>query len=135
MTLNNQSDNNNQNNINQNLFNYKNMNFQRKIHKPKEVEIIKVSSEQDTPSIDRNEMNVIKNIVQVKYSLFMNNNKNPFFLSESISEEIKNQLEGEWFVFVSDNKQNISFNISTVSKTDFLIIGVGNSIFRIAKIK
>ena len=121
------------NNINGNKNNNSNMNYIRKSHKPKKEDSVCFSIEQDSNSIDKNESNQIKNIIQVKYSTyFQNPNK---FLSDSISEELKNHLQGEWFVFISDASKNISFSISTVSESDFLILKMGNSRFHIAKIK
>ena len=150
MNMNNETNNLNMNNINNNLnmqynpqFNVHNnipnnnmnlmtANFKRKCHIPEEGKSIVCSIENESNAIDRNETNVIKNIIQMKYSSF---SENPGFLSDFISEELKKKLKGEWFVFVSDARQNIPFIISTLSEKDYLIIKFGNSKFHIAKIK
>ena len=129
---NNIQNNNNMNKINNNNVNSLNMNFIRKFHKPNIKDSVFLSIEQDSKCIDNNEINQIKNIIQTKYSTF---SQNPVHLSDSISEAIKNSLQGEWFVFVSDASKDISFSISTVSEDELLIIKMGNSRFHIARIK
>ena len=92
---------------------------------------------QESNSIDRNEVNEIKNIIQLRYSASLNNemeNKN-FYLSDLVCSDIKKKLQGEWFVFVSEDNQNIPFCISTVSESEFLILTIGKSSFKVAKIK
>ena len=107
-------------------------NFKRKRHHPNlELSIIS-SVTQESQSIDKNETNLIKNIIQIEYS---NSNKTHEFLSEIITEKIKRKLGGEWFIYICEQNQNISFSISTVSDSDFLIIKVGTSLFKIAKVK
>ena len=92
-----------------------------------------------TPIIDKNESNTIKNIVEIFYTNYERykdqqiNEKRT--LSSMINSEIKQKLGGEWFVFVSKKNDKISFNLSTVSQSDFLIIDIGNSQFKIAKTK
>ena len=84
--------------------------------------------------IDLNETNIIKCIIQSVYSSF--DNKKGKKLSDEISNEIKNKLGGEWFVFVSNiNKENIKFRITMFDEQDYLIISIENSIFKIAKLK
>ena len=87
---------------------------------------------QDSQSIDKNEVNSIKNVVQVAYSNFQGNHG---FLSDIIIEGIKRKLGGEWFIFICEEGKDISFSVSTVSDTDFLILKLGKSIFKIAKVK
>ena len=126
---------NNQMNNQMNDNNYKKnkmQNFKRKRHHPNlELSIIS-SVTQESQSIDKNETNLIKNIIQIEYS---NSNKTHEFLSEIITEKIKRKLGGEWFIYICEQNQNISFSISTVSDSDFLIIKVGTSLFKIAKVK
>ena len=108
------------------------MNYQRTKHKPNLEGSIISACTQESQTIDKNETNSIKNIIQVAYS---NSDNNPRFLSDIITEEIKNKLGGEWFVFICDTNQNISFSISTISETDYLTFKLGTSLFKIAKIK
>ena len=126
---------NNQMNNQMNDNNYKKnkmQNFKRKRHHPN-LELSIISSViQESQSIDKNETNLIKNIIQIEYS---NSNKTHEFLSEIITEKIKRKLGGEWFIYICEQNQNISFSISTVSDSDFLIIKVGTSLFKIAKVK
>ena len=126
--------NNNQMNNQMNNNNYKKMkitNFKRKRHQPNLELSIASFIIQESQSIDKNEANLIKNIIQVSYS---NTNKNEY-LSEIITERIRRKLGGEWFIYICEQSQNTSFSISTVSDSDFLIIKLGTSLFKIAKIK
>ena len=77
--------------------------------------------EQYSESIDNNETNLIKNIVQIFFSNFGRKREDKA-LSHSITKEIKKKLGGEWFVFVSNKNDNIKFNISSISESDYLII-------------
>ena len=88
---------------------------------------------QDSQSIDKNEVNSIKNIIQLAYS--NSQSYDGYYLSDIIIDGIKKKLGGEWFIFISDEAKDISFSVSTVSETDFLILKLGKSIFRIAKVK
>ena len=91
--------------------------------------------------IDKNESNIIKSIIQVIYSSFDSfDEKKNKKLSDVISEEIKKRLGGEWFVFVTNankEKQKIKFQISMFDEDDksYLVINIGNSTFKIAKLK
>ena len=139
---NNNNQNNNMNNNQMNMINNQKHNnannnnqkthFQRKRHVPNLENSIMCTVNQDSPSIDKNEVNAIKNIIQIAYSNFQNNNGN---LSDIIIEHIKKKLGGEWFIFICDEGKDISFTVSTVSDTDFLILKLGKSIFKIAKVK
>ncbi len=88
--------------------------------------------EQYSESIDNNETNIIKNIVQIFFSNFGRKREDKT-LSHSITKEIKKKLGGEWFVFVSNKNDNIHFNISSISNSDYLIIVINQSRFKIAK--
>ena len=123
---------NNQNNINNYYNNNIIMNFQRKSHKPEKDASIICLIEKEPSTIDKNEINIIKNIIQIQYTSYFQKKK---ILSDSIAEEIKKKLQGEWFVFASNAEDNLYFRISTVDKNNFLIIKIGNSRFHIARIK
>ena len=88
--------------------------------------------EQYSESIDNNETNLIKNIVQIFFSN-SGRKREDRALSHSITKEIKKKLGGEWFVFVSNKNDNIKFNISSISDSDYLIIVINQSQFKIAK--
>ncbi len=110
-----------------------------KSHKPNLSGLYFCSISQYSQVIDRNESNIIKNIVEIYYTTFgrsedeqQNENKS---LSSLISSQIKNKLGGEWFVFVSKKNDNLYFNISSINESDILVIDIGESIFRIAKTK
>ena len=109
--------------------------FKPKRHIPKfELEkTISYKIKSNTETIDSNETNSIKSIVALLYSTYKQTNEKS--LSSCISEEIKNKLGGEWFVFASNKKLNISLNITTVSDSDFLKIDIGESQILIAKTK
>ena len=108
------------------------------IHKPDDnkSQPLTYKIEQYSQIIDQNETNIIKCIIQTIYSSF--DNKKEKKLSDEISKEIKNKLGGDWFVFASNvkkEKQKIKFRITMFDEADYLIITIGSSIFKIAKLK
>ena len=133
---NNIMNNNNMNNNNMNN-NQKNqvMNFTRRIYRLNNDNDASVMCivEQNSESIDKNEVNEIKNIVQISYTTAITDPS--LVLSDCISEQLKQKLQGDWFVFVSEVGKKIDYCISTVSASDFLIIKLGTSRFVIAKIQ
>jgi hypothetical protein len=110
-----------------------------KFHKPNTLNLTYSSIISKSDAIDKNEINTIKNIVEINYTTFERNRDKQISekktLSYLINSEIKKNLGGEWFVFVSKKVDKISFNLSTVSSTDFLTIEIGNSLFKIARTK
>ena len=82
--------------------------------------------------IDRNESNIIKNLVEHSYVTSAKSEDKS--LSSIINEIIKEKLGGKWFVFVNKINRPISFNISFISDSDLLIMKIGNSEFSIAKL-
>ena len=107
------------------------------IHKPVEDKSnpLKYQITQYSQIIDKNESNIIKCIIQSIYSSF--DIKKGKKLSDEISKEIKNKLGGEWFVFVSDifKEKKIKFRITMFDESDYLVMIIGSSIFKIAKLK
>ena len=91
------------------------------------------SEETTDLSIDRNEMNIIRNIIETIYTIYNGNVKET--LSELVSKEIKKKLGGEWFVIAYSQKQKLFFNISSVSDSNLIKLKIGESKFQIAKIK
>lgn len=124
----------NQINNNQNIYNNNKNDFIKTMHIPKidKDKSILCNISHQTPNIDKNETNEIKSMIQLLYSNFGRNREK---LSSKLSEEIKNKLGGEWFVFVSKKNNKIQFNIATISESDYLVIDIGNSVFKIAKMK
>ena len=118
-------------NNNNNNNNNSNSNHQIKKHKPEINENCVFSIEKMSKSIDKNETNKIKTILESNYDLLESGQ----YLSDVFSAKIKKRLPGEWFVFVSNKKDNISLNISALSEDDYLIICLGNTKFQIARIK
>lgn len=104
-----------------------------KKHIPKLADSYLCSVRRTSEAIDINETNSIINIVQLNYSTYSKDNKKT--LSTLISENIKNKLGGEWFIFVSKKNDKISLNFTTVSESDYLIIDIAKSQFKIAKTK
>ena len=84
-------------------------------------------------TVDRNEMNIIRDLIEVFYTSF--NEQNTENLSELISNAIKKKLGGEWFVMAQSLKQKLAFTISSVSYTDIIKFKVGESRIHIAKLK
>ena len=121
-------------NNNQNIYNNNKNDFIKTMHIPKidKDKSILCNISHQTPNIDKNETNEIKSMIQLLYSNFGRNREK---LSSKLSEEIKNKLGGEWFVFVSKKNNKIQFNIATISESDYLVIDIGNSVFKIAKMK
>ena len=140
---NNNFNNNNANNINNNpqmnpqnnQIQINNNKFERKHYQPKEKGSIVSSIQQNSNLIDKNETNEINSIVQQVYSYKLNQDKSKEFMSDLICQKIKHKIQGDWFVLVSDVGKNIPLSFSTVSKSDFLIIILGNTKFQIAKLK
>ena len=91
---------------------------------------------QESTLIDKRETEEIYNIIQQIYTYKFSNNKNDHeYLSEMISQKIKQKINGEWLVFISDSDKNIHLGFSTVSNSDFLIIDLDKTRFRIMKLK
>ena len=149
--INNNMNNQNNNNFNQNIMNNNmnnNMNspnnnnmqmnnnmlnkgeYKRKRHNPDKNMSIVLTVVQDL-GLDKNEVNLIKNIVQQCYSSIDKKN----FLSDYISFALKKKLKGEWFVFVCNANEEFSLGISVIPDTGYLILKLGNSKIQIARIK
>ena len=98
-------------------------------------ETILCSTEFVPRGVDKNDVNEIRRIIELKYTSF--NEKGNTTISELISEEIKKNFGGEWFVFAYNMnlEPKLPFTISSVSKSDILKFRMGESIFQIARIK
>jgi hypothetical protein len=80
--------------------------------------------------IDQNEYNAITTASGKVYQMKLNP------LSTNVANAIKQQIGGEWFVFISpvDNK-NYDFCISSVSGGDFMSFSLDNTLFQICRLK
>ena len=106
--------------------------LKEKRHKPELSSSYRCSIINYSSTIDRNESNIIKSIVEFSYVTTKEFEKQS--LSSIINEKIKGKLGGKWFVFVYKIDQPILFNISYISYSDLLIIRIGDSEFKIAKL-
>ena len=114
--------------------NNQNKNYKSKIY-PLKIQNYMCTIEKESEFIDRNETNAIKNIIQLKlcnYKYLVDKN---ISLSDSISDNIKRKLGGEWFVLVLNKNKSISLNLSSITENDFLIFNIGNENIKIARIK
>ena len=109
-------------------------NIPRHHYIPKEGMSILPIVEQSSTLLDKKEINEIKNIIQQVYT-FSLNPQNGDYMTDIIYRKIKHKLHGEWFIIVSDKNNNIPFSFSTLSKSDYLIITLGNTKFNIVKLK
>lgn len=115
--------------------NNQNKNYTRNIYPIKIQNNTNCTIEKVSEYIDRNETNAIKNIIQLNlcnYKYLVDKN---ISLSDSISDNIKRKLGGEWFVFVFNKNKSISLNLSSITENDFLIFNIGNERIKIARIK
>ena len=134
MMMNNQANNQMNFNGNQNNLNLKNINnYSRKKYAPNNNDSVYCTVEQNNSSIDPNEVNEIKNIIQLTYVSFFSDNDT--YLSDLICEEIKKRFDGEWFVFVCNINDDFNFSFSTISNNEILILKFGTTKISIAKIK
>ena len=103
-------------------------------HIPKQTEkTIYFKEETANQVVDRNELNIIRGIIEVFYSSFTEQSSET--LSELICKEIKRKLGGEWFVMVLGPNQNLCFAMSPVSNTNIIKLRIGESRIQIAKLK
>lgn len=86
----------------------------------------------DSSIIDSNESNIIQSIIQLNYTNFKKKEKQS--LSSKVSDAIQKKLGGRWFVLVSNVKQQLFYNITTISNSDFLVLKFGSTKFNVAKI-
>ena len=56
-------------------------------------------------------------------------------LSFKTGREIKNTLNGHWFVFVSEIGKKYDFSLSTVASNDYLTFSIGNTLFQVCRLK
>ena len=130
---------NNNNKINENISNQEknqirnNLDFENpKRHRPnyslnpKFIEFAKGSG------IDNNEYNKIVSAAQKAYN---EGKTDKHTLSFKTGREIKNTLNGQWFVFVSEKGKKYDFALSTVADNDYLTFSIGNSLFQVCRLK
>lgn len=78
--------------------------------------------------IDQNEYVTIKKSAEEAY----NKEKPP--LSDAIAKKIKDQLKGDWLVFVSEKGKSLDFHISTVADDDFIAFNIGDTYFQVIRL-
>jgi hypothetical protein len=80
--------------------------------------------------IDMNEYNAITIAATKVYQMKLNP------LSTNVANSIKQQIGGEWFVFISPvTNKDYDFCISSVSGGDFLSFSLDNTLFQICRLK
>jgi hypothetical protein len=101
-------------------------------HKPNfSVNPIFVELEKGT-GIDQNEYNKIVTAAKKAYEEVKTDRQN---LSFKIGKEIKNTLNGQWFVFVSEKGKKYDFSLSTVASNDHLTFSIGDTLFQVCRLK
>jgi len=135
--INNYQNGNNKNNNFQNNNNNNNQNYMRIKHMPNQVDddFYECIIENISPIFNSNEINEIKTIVETEYASFLQYTLEDNYLSDLISEKIKDKFEGEWLVLVSNANDNLTFSISNYSNSETLMLRLGNTRIQIAKIK
>ena len=93
---------------------------------PKFVELAKGSG------IDQNEYDKIVSAAKKAYEESKYDKQT---LSFKAGREIKNSLNGAWFVFVSEKEKMFDFSLSTVADNDYLTFTIGNSMFQVCRLK
>ena len=82
------------------------------------------------PGIDETEFNTIVSSAQRSINSQANQ------LSVRVANMIKNQIGGEWFVFVCPvGETNYDFGLSVVTGSDFLNFEIGNFHFQVCRLK
>ena len=82
--------------------------------------------------IDQNEYNTIISAAKKAYEESKNDRQT---LSFKAGREIKNTLNGQWFVFVSEKGKKFDFSLSTVASNDYLTFSIGNSMFQVCRLR
>jgi hypothetical protein len=80
--------------------------------------------------IDMNEYNAITQAANKVYQMKVSP------LSTNTAQAIKQQIGGEWFVFISPvNNKDYDFCISSVSGGDFMSFSLDNTLYQICRLK
>ena len=82
--------------------------------------------------IDRNEYDTIVGAARKAYEESRNDTKT---ISSKTGNEIRNNLKGQWFVFVSEKGKKFDFSLSTVASDDFLSFLLGTTFFQVCRLK
>ena len=82
--------------------------------------------------IDQNEYEKIVNAAKKAYDESKYDKQT---LSFKTGREIRNALNGQWFVFVSEKGKKFDFSLSTVADNDFLTFSIGSSLFQVCRLK
>ena len=82
--------------------------------------------------IDQNEYNKIVDAAKRAYEECKTEKAT---LSFKAGKKIKNNIKGQWFVFVSEKGKKYDFSMSTVASNDFLVFSIGDTLFQVCRIK
>ena len=82
--------------------------------------------------IDQNEYDKIIKAAQKSYEEGKHDRQT---LSFKTGREIRNTLNGQWFVFVSEKGKKFDFALSTVVDNDFLSFSIGTTMFQVCRLK
>ena len=56
-------------------------------------------------------------------------------ISYKAGKDIQNNLNGQWFVFVSAKGKKFDFSLSTVASGDYLTFSLGNTLFQVCRLR
>ena len=82
--------------------------------------------------IDKNEYDVIVSAARKAYEECKTDNQT---ISSRTGLEIKKNLGGQWFVFVSEKGKKFDFSLSTVASSDYLTFLLGNTLFQVCRLR
>jgi hypothetical protein len=82
--------------------------------------------------IDKNEYDIIVSSARKAYEECKTDNQT---ISSRTGFEIKKNLGGQWFVFVSEKGKKFDFSLSTVASSDYLTFLLGNTLFQVCRLK
>ena len=82
--------------------------------------------------IDKNEYDKIVNAAKKAYDESRNDTQTVSFKT---GREIKNTLNGQWFVFVSEKGKKFDFSLSSVASSDYLTFTIGSTLFQVCRLR
>ena len=82
--------------------------------------------------IDKNEYDIIVSSARKAYEESKNDTQT---ISFKTGKGIKQNLGGQWFVFVSEKGKKFDFSLSTVASSDYLTFLLGTTLFQVCRLK
>ena len=82
--------------------------------------------------IDKNEYDKIVTAARKAYDESRNDTQT---ISFKTGREIKNTLNGQWFVFVSEKGKKFDFSLSSVASSDYLTFTIGSTLFQVCRLR